>query len=71
MLAIGNEELAKAETLGKTIKCPQCGKNHKVKYNGTITSRDGRTRPNDLLATYKCKGKLYLAGIAGKSLMKQ
>ena len=67
MIAIGNEELAAAPALGKTIKCRICGKRHKVEYGNEILP-DGTKKPSKALAFYRCGGSCYLAGISGKEI---
>jgi len=69
MLSIGNDELAKKPVLGNVVFCKKCNKNHKVEYGDKVL-KDGSKVPSKLIAFYKCKGKLYLAGLNGKSLVK-
>jgi hypothetical protein len=66
MFVIGNDELAKCDDLGKTVRC-KCGKNHRVRY-GEEVLEDGTRKPSKMLAFYTCKGKTYLAGINGKEI---
>lgn len=66
-LAIGNDEIEKAPQLGDFILCCSCGKRHRISYGDEILA-DGTKKPSTLLAFYKCKGKLYLAGINGKGI---
>lgn len=62
MLAIGGSELGRP--IGKTIKCPHCGKRHKVKYADQVMP-DGTKKPSKLLACYNCGESSYLCGING------
>lgn len=66
-VAFGNEELAKLPALGDKILCPRCGKMHKVVY-GKRKLDDGSEVESETIAFYKCRGKLYLAGIDGKNV---
>lgn len=61
MFAIGNEELAAASPLkaGDKVLCAECGRKH--------IARD--SKPAGVLLFYKCRGKAYLCGVAGKSVM--
>jgi phage terminase large subunit GpA-like protein len=70
MLAIGNEELDKYPVMGKSVKCPHCGKRHKVLYGKKVLP-DGTTEPSKALAFYKCGDNKYLAGIDGKNIMER
>ena len=63
MMAVGNEELIDLAPIGKTIVCPMCGKNHRIRYG---TDSEGNTVKT--LAFYKCRGKAYLGGLAGKDI---
>jgi len=65
MLAIGNDELKRAPTLGTSIKCNKCGQEHPVQYG---TDKDGNE--STMLAFYKCGDKAYLCGINGKDIRK-
>ena len=67
-LAIGNNELG--EVIGKTITCPICGKLHPVEYGDEIRP-DGTKVPSKLLAFFRCGGKVYLAGVNGRSIIVQ
>jgi hypothetical protein len=58
MLAIGNEELKNYPLIGKSVKCPHCGKKHKVE-------------DAEQLSFYKCGDKAYLAGVNGKNIMER
>jgi hypothetical protein len=64
-IAIGDEELAKAKPIGKTVKCWICGKRHEVKYGERILE-DGTREPTNVLAFYNCSGHTYLCGLKGK-----
>ena len=55
MLAISNDELATKKRIGKTVKCPKCGKRHKVELGKS-------------LAFVTCGEESYLVGIDGKRL---
>ena len=63
MLAFGNEELTGLAPIGKTVVCPMCGKNHRIRYG---TDSEGNTVKT--LAFYKCRGKAYLGGLSGKNI---
>ena len=65
MLAIGKDELDKAESLGDFILCDKCGNRHVIKYGNAVLS-DGTSEPSELLPFYKCGKTIYLAGINGK-----
>ena len=65
MLSIGNDEIDKAKSIGDFILCHNCGKRHKIRYG---TDKDGKE--SRLLSFYKCRGKLYLAGVEGKDTRK-
>ena len=65
MFTIGNNELAECKKkIGKTIKCPTCGKRHRVRY-GKSPDLDGAMRENTSLAFYKCGETSYLCGVQG------
>ena len=64
-MAIGNEELAKQQPIGKTVKCWICGKSHRVKYGWEVLP-DGKRVPTKLIAFMKCGKRAYLCGIDGK-----
>jgi len=66
MLAIANDELERAKPLGKTVLCWMCGRRHKVRYGDRV--RNGVLEKSNLLAYFKCKGKPYVCGIAGKEI---
>lgn len=66
-VAFGNEELANLPKLGDEIVCPKCGMFHKIIY-GKKKLDDGTEVETKTLAGYKCKGKLYLAGVNGKDV---
>jgi ssDNA-binding Zn-finger/Zn-ribbon topoisomerase 1 len=55
------DEWKKAPEVKKTIKCPQCGKRHKVKEPKSF---DG------VLQYYNCGGQMYLCGFKGKVIGK-
>ena len=67
MFSISNVELEKCPPIKETISCPHCNDIHIIKYGETIL-KDGSKRKSDL-AYYKCRKTLYLAGIAGKSII--
>jgi len=71
MLAIGNEEMKDAETLGKLVKCPICPGNHRVKtsYSEVRNSKGKWERDGGNIQSYKCRGKHYMCGIGGQSIM--
>lgn len=52
--------------LGPKVLCPRCKRNHMVKYGV-----DERGLTSKLLAYYKCRGRAYLCGVAGKNIMSQ
>ena len=63
MLAFGNEELDGLAPIGKTIVCPMCGRNHRIRYGVDTQGNIVKT-----LAFYKCRGKTYLGGLSGKDI---
>lgn len=65
--AIGNNELAEKQKIGKTVKCKVCGKRHKVCYGETI-NQDGTKTPSKLLGFITCGKSSYLVSVAGKKL---
>ena len=65
MMAIGNDEIARAPALGKSIKCGLCGKRHQVKDSVDSTGVKGT------LQFYKCGGKTYVAGMCGKDIRRK
>ena len=69
-VAFGNDELDAAPTLGDTIICDMCGKEHKIEY-GKKVNEDGTKSPSKLLAYFKCGDKSYLAGINGKDIRRK
>lgn len=66
-VAFGNDELAKLPALGNKVLCPRCGKMHKIIY-GKRVLEDGTEVEDGTIASYKCKGELYLAGVDGKDV---
>ena len=71
MLAISNDEMKDAETLGKMVKCPVCPGRHRVitTYSETRDINGKWVKDGGNIQTYKCKGKLYMCGIGGDSVM--
>lgn len=67
MFAIGNNELDQLEPIGKKTKCPQCGKQHEVKY-GEKVNPDGTKEPSKLLGYVNCGKKSYLVAVKGMRL---
>lgn len=65
-MAVGNDELGAA--LGKTIKCPQCFKEHDITEGTVRDPVTGKQVPSDMLQFYKCGDTTYLAGIKGKRI---
>jgi hypothetical protein len=65
--AIGNNELATKKPIGKTVKCPHCGKRHTVNY-GEKVNPDGTKTPSKTLGFVNCGKRSYLVSIAGKKL---
>lgn len=67
MIGFGNDTLNKQPALkkGDKIVCPLCGEQHTV-----VTGKDADTGDDtDLVMFYKCEGKAYLAGVAGRSVV--
>ena len=67
-MAVGNDELAKAENAykGDYIKCPECGGEHQLECG-----KDSKTgEESTMLLFYKCGADSYLAAIQGKLLGK-
>ena len=58
MMAIGNEVLEDAPTLGKEYRCHRCQRTHEV-----IDSK-----PAGMLQSVRCGGDLFLVGIKWKML---
>jgi hypothetical protein len=67
MFSISDEELAKKPLLGETIHCKKCGKDHPIEC-GEKTLPNGDKVGDNLLAFYRCSGKVFLAGIGGKAI---
>ena len=65
MFVIGNEELK--GPLGSTTKCPNCHKEHSVRYFNKVLP-DGTQEPSRMLAYVKCKKQQYLVGIDGRAI---
>ena len=64
-VAVGNDELG--EMIGKTCKCPKCGKKHLVKY-GTDKATGKTTK---MLGYVNCGKESYLVAINGRELKEQ
>jgi hypothetical protein len=62
MFAIGNDELKEKKPIGKTTKCPHCGKIRKVRY-GTVKGKECR-----MLGFVNCGKESYLVAVTGKKL---
>ena len=67
MIATSNNELEYLSSVGRTAKCPNCSKMHKVKY-GKKVLKDGTKVPTNMLGFIKCGNKFYLASIDNKLL---
>jgi hypothetical protein len=65
MIAISNNELEYLSSVGRTAKCPNCGKMHKVKY-GKKVLKDGTKVPTNMLGFVKCGNNSYLVSIEDK-----
>lgn len=67
--AFSNDELADSPPLkiGEMILCPHCNGAHVVE--GGINQRTGEE--SDMLLFYNCAGTSYLAGVAGKNVMRR
>lgn len=65
-VAIGNDELARAEPLGPTVACWVCEGTHEVQYGEKVLP-DGSRVPSKLLAFFKCGDATYLCGMDGKA----
>jgi len=64
MFAVGNEELGRDITNDKTAKCPNCGKNHKLRWGvDTKTGLETKT-----LGFVRCKKSSYLVAVGGKTI---
>lgn len=50
--------------IGDVITCPYCKKRHRIKG---AKSESGEM--DNILLFFKCRGKIYLAGVAGKSVI--
>lgn len=66
MLAISNEEIDALRPLGKSVKCWNCGRRHRVQF-GKVRQPDGTWKQSNSLAFFRCGGESYLCGIAGKA----
>ena len=66
-VAFGNDEIAAAPALGKTVRCWMCGKAHRVEYADKVLP-DGSKVPSTLMAFFKCGKQSYLCGIDGKEM---
>ena len=66
-VAIGNEELADAETVqeGDEVDCPHCSKTHILE-----AGKDPNGKPQPLLLFYQCGIQTCVAAIAGKLVPK-
>ena len=62
MLAVGTEELGK--TLGDTIRCNHCGKEHRIEYGQQIMA-DGTRVPHKGLSFYRCEDTTYWLASSG------
>ena len=67
MIAIGNDEIESLPSVGKTAKCPKCGKMHEIKH-GEEVLKDGTKVLSDMLGFVNCGKKSYLVSIEGKLL---
>ena len=67
MLAIGNGEIERNNTIGERIHCGKCGGVHEIEYGEEVLS-DGTRKPSKLLSFYKCGDRVYLAGVKGKAI---
>ena len=65
--AISNKELSEKKPIGKTVKCPHCGKKYIVKY-GEVVNKDGTKAPSKTLGFVNCGKNSYLVAVAGKEL---
>ena len=67
MFAIGDEELGRDITNDKTVKCPNCGKKHKLRWG-----KDNKGVTTKVIGFVKCtNGSLYVAAIAGKEILRR
>jgi hypothetical protein len=66
-VAFGNEELDENERIGKTVKCPKCGKRHTVKY-GEAVEPDGTRTLCNLLGFVNCGKSTYLVSVRGRKI---
>ena len=64
MIAIGNEELKDLPNAGKTAKCPNCGKKHKIKYG--IDKATGLE--SNMLGFVDCGKESFLVAVDNKLL---
>lgn len=62
-IGFGNDTLDDLPELrsGDMIVCPRCSSVHEVSGG-----KDEAGNPTDILLFYKCGGKTYLAGVAGR-----
>lgn len=66
-VGFGNDTLRVQPVLniGDSINCPKCGGQHTV-HGG----KDEQGKETNLLLIYNCGEKSYMAGLAGRSVMK-
>jgi hypothetical protein len=63
-IAVGNDELKGRDYhAGDMIKCPQCGKKHKL-----VGAKDKKGLFTEMLLCYTCNGKDYLYALCNKRL---
>jgi hypothetical protein len=67
-IGFGNDSLKNAPPLthGDVITCPRCGEVHTVEGG-----KNEKGEITDTVLAYKCGDKLYLAGVAGKCVIKK
>lgn len=70
MFAIGNDELAPRPriAIGSEISCSHCGERHVLRGSRKVLPDGTLDAPSDMLLTYTCGEKSYLAGVDGKLL---
>jgi hypothetical protein len=62
-----NKRLLILKPIGKTTKCPNCGKLHEVKYADQVLA-DGTEVPCKLLGFVECGGESFMVALNGKEL---
>ena len=65
--AISNDEIEKLKPIGKMAKCPNCNKQHKIKFGHKILP-NGEKELYTGMGFVNCGKKSFLVSINGKKL---